>query len=179
MAATGPPSPQEASSSASADAAKNGTAAADASSSQSSSQSAAAPPAGDKTANDTSHAPTTQPAPHAAASKPATAAMPTYLSAKSQRAYTLSRELLTTGQLDDALETLELGLQLSRRVLDAPNANNGDTKNDDDEVSYVGCDISRSEYHGKKNEYSFIGPFPACWRHFYAHIPCVVSSSLI
>ena len=141
MAATGPPSPQEASSSASADVAKNGTAAAaaDASSSQSSSQSAASPPpAGDKTANDASHAPTTQPAHTAAAKKPA-AAMPTYLSAKSQRAYTLSRELLTTGQLEDALETLELGLQLSRRVLDAtPNANNGDTKNDDDEVSYEG-----------------------------------------
>ena len=60
--------------------------------------------------------------------------MPTYLTTKSSKAYTLSKQLLSSGSLDDALSTLEMALQLSRDMLtNAFNNNNNDDKKDDDD----------------------------------------------
>jgi len=62
--------------------------------------------------------------------------MPTYLTTKSSKAYTLSKQLLASGSLDDALSTLEMALQLSRDMLtNAFNNNNNDKKDDDDGVN--------------------------------------------
>ena len=64
--------------------------------------------------------------------------MPTYLSTQSSKAYTLSKQLLSAGSLDDALSTLEMALQISREML-VNNLNNNDnsdgvlsTQNDND-----------------------------------------------
>ena len=43
--------------------------------------------------------------------------MPTYLTTKQSKAYTLSKQLLAAGSLDDALSTLEVALQFSREML--------------------------------------------------------------
>jgi len=60
--------------------------------------------------------------------------MPTYLTTKSSKAYTLSKQLLASGSLDDALSTLEMALQLSRDMLtNAFNNNNNNDKKDDEE----------------------------------------------
>ena len=54
--------------------------------------------------------------------------LPTYLSTKSSKAYTMSKEILSSGSLDDALSTLEMTLQLSREMLVSSFNNNN--KND-------------------------------------------------
>jgi len=61
--------------------------------------------------------------------------MPTYLTTKSSKAYTLSKQLLASGSLDDALSTLEMALQLSRDMLTNAfnNTNNNNDKKDDDD----------------------------------------------
>ena len=61
--------------------------------------------------------------------------MPTYLTTKSSKAYTLSKQLLASGSLDDALSTLEMALQLSRDMLTNAYNNNNDKKDDDDGVN--------------------------------------------
>jgi len=63
--------------------------------------------------------------------------MSTYLTTKSSKAYTLSKQLLASGSLDDALSTLEMALQLSRDMLTNAfnNNNNNDKKDDDDGVN--------------------------------------------
>ncbi|KAL9187242.1 hypothetical protein ACHAXT_001345 [Thalassiosira profunda] len=104
MAATGPSSP-DAPREAASEAAK-GAAAAE--------SSVAAAPKSDEATNDATGGPAEASAPPA--SKPAPAP-PTYLSTKSSRAYALSKQLLQTGALDDALSTLEMALQLSKQML--------------------------------------------------------------
>ena len=62
--------------------------------------------------------------------------LPTYLSTKSSKAYTMSKQLLSSGSLDDALSTLEMTLQLSREILVSSlnhNKNDNSTKPDIEE----------------------------------------------
>ena len=62
--------------------------------------------------------------------------MPTYLTTKSSKAYTLSKQLLASGSLDDALSTLEMALQLSRDMLtNAFSNNNNNGKEEEDGVN--------------------------------------------
>ena len=64
----------------------------------------------------------------AAPAPAAPSTVPTYLSAKSSRAAALARRLLAAGQLEEALETVEMALEMSRRILDAGCNRSGDGK---------------------------------------------------
>eukprot|EP00571_Detonula_confervacea_P014132 CAMPEP_0172308096 /NCGR_PEP_ID=MMETSP1058-20130122/8802_1 /TAXON_ID=83371 /ORGANISM="Detonula confervacea, Strain CCMP 353" /LENGTH=592 /DNA_ID=CAMNT_0013020449 /DNA_START=20 /DNA_END=1798 /DNA_ORIENTATION=- len=82
----------------------------------------------------------TQPA---ASATTAAITMPTYLSAKQSKAYTLSKQLLSSGSLDDALTTLEMALQLSREML-ANTISAVASANEDDDDDDVNIELHES-----------------------------------
>ena len=57
---------------------------------------------------------------------PPPSALPTYLTARSSRACDVSRRLLAGGHLEEALETVEMALEMGRRILEAGSGEGGD-----------------------------------------------------
>lgn len=87
-------------------------------------------------------------APSTASAKAATAPMPTYQQTKQSKAYTLAKDLLQEGSLDDALSTLELTLQCTLQSLSNTTANvdNVDSKNkaNDEDDDAAGAELHES-----------------------------------
>lgn len=106
MAATGPASPDT-----TKETPYNSTAMAASETAKSADTEAAAPAAAKSEGTTTSSEGALEP------KKSASSKMPTYLATKQSKAYTLSKQLLAAGSLDDALSTLEVALQFSREML--------------------------------------------------------------
>eukprot|EP00584_Thalassiosira_punctigera_P009204 CAMPEP_0172533800 /NCGR_PEP_ID=MMETSP1067-20121228/6380_1 /TAXON_ID=265564 ORGANISM="Thalassiosira punctigera, Strain Tpunct2005C2" /NCGR_SAMPLE_ID=MMETSP1067 /ASSEMBLY_ACC=CAM_ASM_000444 /LENGTH=575 /DNA_ID=CAMNT_0013318497 /DNA_START=84 /DNA_END=1811 /DNA_ORIENTATION=+ len=128
MAATGPSSPDTTKETAAAAAAAAATAAATkegASNDAATNDAAASSQCAATTASSYSYSAVATDASAPAAATPTTT--PTYFATKRSKAYALSKQLLASGSLDDALSTLEMTLQLSRKML----ANSTKLENDD------------------------------------------------
>ena len=96
--------------------------------------------------NDTTNETNSSPTPSSLSSN--NMPLPTYLSTKSSKAYTMSKQLLSSGSLDDALSTLEMTLQLSREILLSSLGSSNNNKNDNStNIEEEGEDDTNIELH--------------------------------